>query len=298
MLSHAEESCLLEAQCDLCHVKCSTRADLFIHQQSVHQGCKPYACKYCGKRFPTVTNQRRHERIHLGKRVKCSKCPSTFTQTGDLKKHVRKLHPETFNECAFCGKYFSTCTDLDAHLQVSHEQTANTNMLESMRRKHAFHVDPESDRRESIRLAANKSPGLQKFACTVCKKWFDDYPNMCRHRKLAHQKQAFLNTQKMYIGEDSPGTSLQSPNSGVTEVKASTRAQTLQDLQRKSFYQDVSQQIHDNLTNYVRGTKNDIDNYKQHVSWPNNMLMFEKAETLSDESSLERYNFPQGFKVR
>lgn len=95
--------------------------------------------QFCGKKFPTATNQKRHERIHLGRRISCEFCSSSFTQSGDLKKHIRKLHPECFHECAFCGKYYSCEESLETHL-ATHNETVTSNHEEANRRRHAFKV--------------------------------------------------------------------------------------------------------------------------------------------------------------
>ena len=81
---------------------------------------KPYTCDKCNKCFPTLTNRRRHERIHGGCRLACSLCASSFTQTGDLKKHVRRQHPEAFRACAFCPRYFTADSQLSVHLRRAH----------------------------------------------------------------------------------------------------------------------------------------------------------------------------------
>ena len=277
--------------CDLCDMYMETRADLLIHQQTIHLGCKPYACKYCAKRFPTVTNQRRHERIHLGQRVKCRLCPSTFTQTGDLKKHVRKLHPEAFNECAFCGKYFSEKSLLDTHL-VFHDQNSSSNILEAVRRQHAFKVDPEQDRQESLRLAGSTGK-QQKFACTVCKKWFVNYADMRRHRQLAHQKQVMLATQTktVQVRNTSPFRGQSTSQTIVTREEKRKEVNNA-----KNFFQQVSVQIADNLSNYVQGTQNDIKKFSDHVSWIDN-LPPNTNQTSNDTPPLQVYNFPSNFNL-
>lgn len=53
-------------------------------------------------------------------------------------------------------------------------------------------IDPVLDKAESLKIATEKygesTGGESKFACTICKKLFIDYTNMCRHRRLAHQR--------------------------------------------------------------------------------------------------------------
>ena len=161
----------------------------------------------------------------------------------------------------------------------------------------------EKDREESMRLAECK-PGY-KFACTVCKKRFHDYANMCRHRRLAHQRHLLIskkvrlcnNIDRQIDGNKSISDSL------------------LFDLEPNSyFYNNVARNISENLKYFVEGGVNDLQNNAAYIRWKSeehdvNNLSSEttKKQTLvSPEENREekpreevftKYNFPEGFKL-
>ena len=59
------------------------------HVGAVHKKLKPFACRHCGAKFASRTDQLRHERVHdRSQRVKCPKCDILFSQPYSLKRHL------------------------------------------------------------------------------------------------------------------------------------------------------------------------------------------------------------------
>ena len=285
VVNHPEVPHMKAYSCDKCEMKFSHKQNLMRHQ-AVHSGAKPYACKVCAKKFPTATNKKRHERIHDGRRIPCDYCTSSFTQTGDLKKHIRKLHPECFFECAFCGKYFNDERSLAGHLN-EHDESIDSNQIEGIRKKQSFHHNIDKDRAESIRLG-DLQPGL-KFACTICKKKFQDYANMCRHRRLAHQRHLLI-SKKTGDGE---------------EMCPSPAGSDFSDLDPTSyFYTNVARNIAENLNYFVEGQQEHLENSEIYINWKRNSYdefeIKQEAEcpkqSVNSEETWDQYNFPPGFK--
>ena len=108
---------------------------------------------------------------------------------------MSKQHPETYHECAYCSKYFSLESTLEAHLQKDHTKDLTANKHRICVRKKARKVMLEKDRAESRKIATDQSDGTVKYdpalqyGCIVCRKRFHDYANMCRHRRLAHDRE-------------------------------------------------------------------------------------------------------------
>ena len=126
------------------YVSCYIRSSLLC---SLTTGTRPYICSYCDKKFPTSTNLRRHEKVHQGHKFSCPHCSTTFTQTGDLKKHVRKAHPELFSECGFCTRYFVKKRLLVDHLLEMHDgKTVEENDKEIEAKQEAFRYDLNMDK--------------------------------------------------------------------------------------------------------------------------------------------------------
>ena len=155
-----------------------------------------------------------------------------------------------------------------------------------------FQVNAETDRKESMRIAAAKPSDLGfLFACTVCRKRFQDYANMCRHRRLAHQR--------------SPGGLSLGPRSLYTrsqeDVDDDSPVQVMEADPYYNFYVNVSKNIADNLSSCLDGTQERIDNTaKSFIKWKGSKEVTEKTDKDSKKSqvALTKYNFPQGFKLR
>jgi KRAB domain-containing zinc finger protein len=273
--------------CPVCAKYYLTAEELVVHVDQVH-GEKDEAsnetgnhdCKYCGKHSVTATSKRRHERVHLGVRVQCQHCRSSFSQSPALKKHIKKMHPERFHECSSCGKYFGSGMSLAEHTAKNHTENSNSALIS------CYAVDTESDKAESMRLAYQRSATCSKpsmkYACTVCRKQFHDYSNMCRHRSMAHHQQILQLSSLKKHENSSPLRSLFDP-----------------DMERNSaFYAKVAKNIADNLRFNLEGTQDSLNQcgnlIRRHQEQP---VEAEEGSVQKKEDSLERYNFPNGFTL-
>ena len=262
-------------------------------------GAKPYTCEKCNKCFPTLTNRRRHERIHGGCRLACSLCASSFTQTGDLKKHIRRQHPESYRACAFCPRYFTADAQLSMHLRRAHPGAdLDANRRHAGARRDARCAALEADRAESRRLgaAASAAAAADQFACTICCKNFTDYANMCRHRRLAH------GCGVRSVDPDassSDGDDVQGPAAGTAAaVGTSTSTPASMDTQQ-AYFSSVAKNIAANLSHHVEGKAEHLSRAGSHIRW-------RQGSTAASSSTaeppghiqLEEFNFPRGFKIR
>ena len=277
-----------------------------IHEYfSYVSGAKLFVCNICSKKFPTMKNLRRHEKIHQSFRPTCEHCGTTFTQPADLKKHVRKLHTDMYFDCGFCARYYSSSELLESHLAQLHHQDRQGNERELQARGGGdFKVDPLKDRKESMRIASHMKatslspvkPGF-KFACTVCKKRFHSYANMCRHRRLAHHRHMLqLHYRQKDEEEDDGDVFHKSPfSSPMKAALMNAKAQA-----NNIYFATVAQNIADNLSNHLAGTKDYIEKPSEVIKW---MKTDDKAVAAKDDDDagcapLEIYNFPSGFKLK
>ena len=260
-------------------------------------GAKPYTCEKCNKCFPTLTNRRRHERIHGGCRLACSLCVSSFTQTGDLKKHIRRQHPESYRACAFCPRYFTADSQLSVHLRRAHPGAdLDANRRHAGARRDARCAALEADRAESRRLGATAAAATvsDQFACTICCKNFADYANMCRHRRLAHGCGV--------RGADPDGSSSDGDDnqaaSGVTPAATSTSTPTTSVDAQQAYFASVSKNIASNLSHHVEGKAEHLSRAGSHIRWRQGTAASSSAAEPPGHIRLEEFNFPRGFKIR
>lgn len=128
------------------------------------------ACLQCGKTYSNIGNLNRHiKSAHDKVFYKCDLCASEFTDSGNLKKHVRSLHIETRFTCVTCNEEFNDISNLRRHIKSVHDRVS--------------------------------------YSCSICGVKFNDTGNLARHIKDVHQKlkpfpcttcgKAFLNSSKL-----------------------------------------------------------------------------------------------------
>lgn len=218
-----------------------------------------------------MNHKRSHEIEHQGSRWKCEFCPSSFSQIGDLKKHVKKFHVNEYIECSHCGKFFAKYSWLTEHSWNVHrerlpERISTYKSLEDSIQPSFKSSDTSLDIADSMRLAKYSSSGY-KFACTICKKRFHDYALMCKHRRQIHQRHLIIDEKK----------------NGAT-----SKACDIDEMQSQpNFYSKVASNIAENLSKYLVGTVQNLQ-----VNNVDDKMSNEKS---ADQANYCFYNLPQEF---
>ena len=90
------------------------------HVETVHEGKRPFKCKYCEKSFGIKDTLKIHtEAVHDGLRpYACDSCDHAFYSKQYLRKHVESIHEgkkpkyRSPKKCEFCDQKFPTFTKL------------------------------------------------------------------------------------------------------------------------------------------------------------------------------------------
>ncbi|XP_077591619.1 uncharacterized protein LOC144209278 [Stigmatopora nigra] len=112
--------------CDVCGQAFAQSSTLTYHKRR-HTGEKPYQCDLCGMSFSVSSSLIAHARKHTGETpYKCSQpqCESSFVTSSELKKHMRRLHPDGTNgvQCLLCGNRFASVKNMIKHQEKAHAE--------------------------------------------------------------------------------------------------------------------------------------------------------------------------------
>ncbi|XP_061475776.1 zinc finger and SCAN domain-containing protein 30-like [Rhineura floridana] len=87
-----------------------------------------YECSYCGKRWPCLSQLRRHVKIHTGERPhKCTDCGKSFSTSSNLSQHKRVHTGERPYSCKDCGKSYRRRASLVQHERETCQKGSHLN---------------------------------------------------------------------------------------------------------------------------------------------------------------------------
>ena len=256
-----------------------------------------------------MPNMKKHVRFHLGYKATCKECNETFSNVGSLRKHTRTVHPEVYlarlverlkkhgeirgpdknflkqeaAERCLSGKTSSSLkenkkNDINQVSETVISEVSNSESVSGSKESEEGILDNELGFAND---EIDEGEGRFKFSCTVCKKRFSSYLNMCRHRRKAHNN------------ENKPLTF------GIHPKPPSPVVENPEEI--AAFYANVSHNIAINLYNYIDGTPESLSKFEQHINIEDYKGSFQTAESepnrLTESSnSLDKYNFPSDFK--
>ena len=92
---------------------------------SPHTLKRQIKCDYCDTAFSETGNLKNHiNRVHEKVKCvihKCNQCRKTYSDPGKLKKHIYHMHERVKNhKCHQCGLAFSVTTNLQKHINNVH----------------------------------------------------------------------------------------------------------------------------------------------------------------------------------
>ena len=259
---------------------------------------------------------KKHVRFHLGYRITCRYCPEVFSNVGALRKHIRVSHPEIHKakqldkisqygtlrkpEINSCDTREENCDSQGSdkvensgkglRRKSSRDKLAETEGVSSENKENSEIEQEKYHFEHGISFAADEiddGGSRFKFSCTVCKKRFSNYVNMCRHRRKAHGNET---RPRPEVPKPLPVTRL-NPKKPKPLYSESPEEVAL-------FYASVSHNIATNLNEYIDGTVDSLENFKDHIKIDDYTAVSDATEKDVKPVDLtwEMYNFPPNYK--
>ena len=172
-------------ECASCSMKFKTQKDFKQHFKFV-QCNKRKTCPTCGKIIVSKFGMKIHiDRVHRGiKNHQCEICNKRFSDSSDMKKHVKYTHGKCKFQCEMCAKTFGHSSSLKKHIKSTHEGLKAYKCSEC----------PKSYNNSGTLFKHKKTvhEGI-KFQCDICFKSFTQPRNLQNHKKVLHSKNSHEN---------------------------------------------------------------------------------------------------------
>ncbi len=189
-----------EVECDVCH-KVVLKRNLHDHKLYAHSNTgRRKTCSKCGK---SVHNISQHMRIHSADRLKCSQCNSSFSNKGNLAKHILHTHAQQgiLKKCHVCSLEFKPFY-LEQHMRRMHRMNTyvrcpicKLELVKCNLRNHVkSHIVKEKRKKQVCPVCQSEFLHLKKhlrlqhgnlplFNCQECKKTFKSSVGLWHHMK-------------------------------------------------------------------------------------------------------------------
>lgn len=227
--------------------------------------------------------------IHTGCKVPCRYCEAVFSHVGALRKHIRLLHPTIHRERLLkllerqgklgtkAHKYLDNSYENENSKSSEHGSTYNSS------NEGEKEIKPKKEKRTKTRIEDGIDSRF-KFSCTICKKRFTEYVNMCRHRRMAHET---LDDENI-SNANSEGSS-ESANIVVENPEAIA-----------AFFANVAYNIAENLTCYLDGGQEALEAYSNREDEEVDVVNTEEDKQVEEPPNiaLDQYNFPHSYNPR
>ncbi|XP_060075148.1 uncharacterized protein LOC132554841 [Ylistrum balloti] len=175
--------------CQICQKSYKTNSSLREHRKQHHEGRESWRhhCDYCSKIFNKRSQLIYHMKVHTGdKPFPCDHCGLTFSQKGNLYKHLQTVHIRKVEyRCELCGKGFYLKENYRLHMRTHAVENGTAAIIGN---KYGVISHCTTCNRYFPRKCSYKAHLLMhrqewKYSCPICKKKFVTVTSCTRHLK-------------------------------------------------------------------------------------------------------------------
>nr|XP_005156674.1 DNA-binding protein Ikaros isoform X1 [Danio rerio] len=165
-------------KCDICGIVCIGPNVLMVHKRShteerksvleQQKGERPFQCNQCGASFTQKGNLLRHIKLHSGEKpFKCHLCNYACRRRDALTGHLRTHSVGKPHKCAYCGRSYKQRSSLEEHKERCH------NYLQCMGLQNSIYTvkeeNSQNEQREDM-PASERALVLDRIANNVAKR--------------------------------------------------------------------------------------------------------------------------------
>ena len=171
-------------KCEICKKILSSKGNLKIHIQTIHERQTEYICGICKTEFHNEPTFKSHMKIHEEENVyQCNftrNCGNAFLDKKSYENHMEGIHKNV--KCGICDEYFSQKSILKSHISNVHEGE-KIYFCKFFKNCCGAFLDPEV-----LEAHVDNVHKLEHMKCHICNKYFSGSEKLTEHLISDHNQ--------------------------------------------------------------------------------------------------------------